>query len=281
VVYTVQEGDTPQSIADQYGVDVVLLIAARARPGLTGRQPGDQINLPTQAVDVCRRPTPVESTVAGVTDGDTIDTLIGGQSNTVHYLGIDAPEIDPNPQPFGAEALSFNQSLVDGQVVTLVQDVTPEDSAGQLPRYVLAGDTFVNYEMVRQGYANAVSTPPDTTCDELFALAAEQARIEKLGMWAEPGAQTPGGQTLTPASPVGTATPTAPPVVWVPPPTLTPTSTSSLGFTCHCGQRYDWGNFSSPAQGDVCEAICDIAAARKQAACATAMVGGTTLAGCK
>ena len=54
MVYTVQAGDTPQSIADQYGVDVVLLIAANGLdPANPTLQPGSQITLPTRAADLC------------------------------------------------------------------------------------------------------------------------------------------------------------------------------------------------------------------------------------
>jgi endonuclease YncB( thermonuclease family) len=270
MLYFVQAGDTPQSVADRFGVDVVLVIAANGLdPANPTLQAGSQIRLPTRAADVCLPDNdPVQATVSEVLDGDTIEVLIEGQTDTVWYIGIEAPGTEPNAEPFGAEALSANTDLVEGQTLALVQDVSQEDGTGQLPRYVLAGDELVNYELARQGYAEAVSTPPDTACDELFALAAAQARAEGLGMWA--------GQVT------GTATPTASPPAWTPPATFTPTATSSLGFNCHCKPNYVWGNFTTPAQAEVCRSICEIAALRKQAACATAMVSGSaSAAGCK
>lgn len=259
MIYTVQEGDTPQTIADQFGVDVVLLVAANELDSADAAlEAGSRLTLPTRAGDLCLPPTfPVGGTVVEVLDGDSINVTIDGQPFGVEYLGIDAPELVGVPEPFGPQALSANQGLVDGQILTLVQDVTDTLATGQLPRYVLVGDLFVNYELVRQGYADAASIPPDIVCDELFALAAEQARSEGLGMWTAQG--TPGAQSLTPtAQPAGTATPSAAPVVWAPPPTLKPTSTSSLGFNCNCRPSYVWGNFHSPGQGELCKAICGL-----------------------
>jgi micrococcal nuclease len=263
MLYTVQEGDTPQSVADQFGVDVVLVIAANGLdPENPTLQPGGQIRLPTRAADLCAPEDGLEqAVVTDVIDGDTINVQIDGQDYIVRYIGIDAPDMDPVAEPFGPEALTANAGLVAGQMVTLLQDVTQVDEAGMLPRYTLLGDLFINYELVRLGWADAASTPPDTACDELFALAASQARAEGLGMWA--GQATPQGQTSTPM-PVatGTATPTPALAAWMPPATFTPTSTSSLGFTCNCKQRYAWGTFYNNAQADVCEAICEIAAGR-------------------
>jgi endonuclease YncB( thermonuclease family) len=270
ILYTIQEGDTPKSIADRFGVDVVLVISANGLdPANPSLQAGSQIRLPTRAADLCLPDnSPVQATVSEVIDGDTIEVLIDGQANIVRYTGIDAPDTEPTEERFGPEALSANAELVEGQTVALVQDVTQADGAGELPRYVLVSDEFVNYELVRQGYAEAASMPPDTACDELFALAAEQARAEGLGMWA--------GQPTSTATPI-TATP-----AWTPPATFTPTATSSLGFSCHCKPNYVWGNFTSPAQAEVCRSICEIAALRRQAACATAMVSGSgSAAGCK
>ena len=169
--------------------------------------------------------------------------------------------MDPVAEPFGPEALNANQELVNDQVVALVEDVTQADALDQLPRYVLAGDTLVNYELVRQGWADAVSTPPDTTCDELFALAAVQAHSEGLGMWVgqAAGGQPTGTATLAAAP---TASPTVPPAVLAPAPTIVPTSTSSLGFNCNCRGRYVWGDFYNQTQADLCQAICEIAAGR-------------------
>ena len=125
--------------------------------------------------------------VLSVTDGDTIRVEIEGQSVPVRYLGIDTPEVG---QPFASEATAHNRSLVVGQTVTLVKDVSETDQFDRLLRYVLAGDTFVNYQMVRDGYAFASTYPPDVACATTFADAQAIARSEGDGSWV--ATPTPG-----------------------------------------------------------------------------------------
>jgi micrococcal nuclease len=250
-------------------VDVVLVLYANdLQSAEQALEVGSQITLPTRAADLCVPGNePLQSVVAGVVDGDTVNIQLEEMLRTVNYIGILAPALAPVPEPFGVEALNANRALVDGQSETLIEETTESEPSGQLPRYVLAGDVFVNYEQVRQGFAQAVSNEVDTTCDDLFILAEQQARLDGLGMWL---LQTPGA--ATPAAPA-TAVPTAPP----PAATLTPTSTSSLGFSCNCKPNFVWGNFTNQAQADVCRGICEIAAARRQALCATAYASGSSL----
>jgi endonuclease YncB( thermonuclease family) len=224
--------------------------------------------------DVSEWCVPVNTATLGdvirVVDGDTIEVSIGGQSFTVRYIGVEAPETGASAEPFAAEALGANLDLVEGQTVALVEDVTNADDSGQLPRYVMVDDQFINYELVRQGYAEAVPASPDTACDDLFALAAQYAQDEGLGMWGS-GAGLPQTQATPGAQAQLQATSTFPAANWTPPPTQTATATSSLGFDCHCwGSNAVWGNFQNDAQGDACQAICEIQAARVAAACATA-----------
>ncbi len=95
--------------------------------------------------------------VVSVTDGDTIKVrLADGREEKVRYIGINTPEMD---QPFGEEAKSANQALVTGREVRLVRDVRERDRYGRLLRYVYVDGLFVNAELVRIGYAQAVTYP--------------------------------------------------------------------------------------------------------------------------
>ena len=62
----------------------------------------------------------------------------------------------------------------------------PINGYGQLEAYVIAGDFFVNYEMVRQGYAHAVISKTNSSCNETLRQAEEDARREHIGIWSEP-----------------------------------------------------------------------------------------------
>lgn len=158
-------------------------------------------------------PTPerVEARVVDVVDGDTIEVEIGGQIFTVRYIGIDTPETVRPSQPvewMGPEASEANRQLVEGQIVYLEQDVSETDQYGRLLRYVFLVDgTFINDELMRQGYAQVSTYPPDVRYQELFLQTQQEAREAARGLW---------GPTPTPTS---TPTPT---------PTLRPTATRTL-----------------------------------------------------
>lgn len=112
-------------------------------------------------------------TVKKIIDGDTIDVEIQGKIYRVRYIGINTPE---KGQPFYEEAKSTNVKLVEGKEVLLVKDVSESDQYGRLLRYVFAQDLFVNYEMVRSGYAMAYTYPPDISCADLFVQAQRDAQ---------------------------------------------------------------------------------------------------------
>ncbi len=113
-------------------------------------------------------------------DGDTI-TIEGGYR--VRYIGIDAPEIHPQAEPFGSEAWQANRKLVEGKEVRLERDVSETDKYGRLLRYVWVDDILVEAELVRQGLARAKAYPPDTKYQEYLEQMQAEARETGRGMW--------------------------------------------------------------------------------------------------
>jgi endonuclease YncB( thermonuclease family) len=107
-----------------------------------------------------------EAKVLRVIDGDTIDVEINGERQRVRYIGMNTPE--RNEACFD-EATQANVELVKGKTVMLVKDVSETDRYDRLLRYVYVGDTFVNEELVRLGYAEAVLYRPDDRHYELFS----------------------------------------------------------------------------------------------------------------
>jgi len=124
----------------------------------------------------CKPPTGTV-TVVQVIDGDTI--VIEGGTH-VRYIGIDSPERD---EPYYAEAMQMNEDLVEGKEVRLESDVTDKDEYGRLLRYVYAGDTFVNAEMVRQGWAWSTAFPPDIKYQGYLEAMENEAKQLKRGFW--------------------------------------------------------------------------------------------------
>jgi micrococcal nuclease len=118
--------------------------------------------------------------VVAVIDGDTIDVAMGGRTYRVRYIGINTPEYD---EVCYWEATDANAALVEGQMVTMYRDVSETDRYGRLLRYVYAGDTFVNAELVAEGWAEAVEYPPDTAYADYLEELEDTARAAGLGCW--------------------------------------------------------------------------------------------------
>ena len=127
------------------------------------------------------------ATVLRVVDGDTIIVRVDGEQHRVRYIGIDAPEIangDSPAKPFGLKATAFNQELVDGKTVWLEKDVSDVDRFGRLLRYVWLDDgRMANAALVEQGFASAVTFPPDVAYAAEFARLEQEARANQLGLW--------------------------------------------------------------------------------------------------
>lgn len=146
--------------------------------------------------------------------------LIDGQAYRVRYIGIDAPEPnDANSTTawWGREATAANRRLVEGKAVFLEQDVSETDRYGRLLRYVyLLDGTMVNAALVRLGYAQASTYPPDVRYQDLFLGLQEEAMEIGMGLWgptptAVAAAPTPEPTAAAPIVPQPTATQPAEP----------------------------------------------------------------------
>jgi hypothetical protein len=73
--------------------------------------------------------------------------------------------------------------MVDQKEIILIKDVSETDQYDRLLRYVVAGDVFINLELVKNGFAVAEKYPPDIACAEAFTSAEADARASLLGMW--------------------------------------------------------------------------------------------------
>ncbi len=124
-----------------------------------------------------------------VVDGDTIEVTLDGRQQRVRYIGIDAPESVKPDWPveyYGPEASDYNKKLVGGRDICLEKDVSETDRFGRLLRYAYIGDTFVNDKMIRDGYARAVTFPPDVKYVDLLRAAEREARDAGRGLWGRP-----------------------------------------------------------------------------------------------
>lgn len=113
-----------------------------------------------------------------VIDGDTF-TIYDG--NSIRLIGIDAPEKD---EPYYSEAKERLAELLEHKTVTLKKDKEDKDSYGRLLRYIYADDVFVNLKLVEEGYAIALTIPPNLKHESELKRAEYEARESKLGMWS-------------------------------------------------------------------------------------------------
>ena len=94
--------------------------------------------------------------------------MIDGREERIRLIGIDTPETkrpDTDIECFGPEASAFTESLLPvGTPVRIERDTVNRDDYGRLLGYVYRADDgiFVNYELVRQGFAQPLSIEPNT-----------------------------------------------------------------------------------------------------------------------
>jgi micrococcal nuclease len=126
--------------------------------------------------------------VDSVLDGDTF-RLENGEK--VRLIGIDAPETHHPRKPieyFGKEATEFAKKMLEGKLVRLELDVQERDQYGRLLAYVFLKDsTFVNAELLKQGYAQVATYPPNVKYVDLFIEMQKEAREKKRCLWKKTG----------------------------------------------------------------------------------------------
>ena len=125
--------------------------------------------------------------VVRVVDGDT---LIVEPKERVRLIGIDAPEsVAPNtPVECMADeaSLFLSHLLPTGTEVRLDYDVERLDRYGRTLAYVWVDSTglFVNAELLRRGFAQPLTVPPNIAHADEFADLAVRARHAERGLWS-------------------------------------------------------------------------------------------------
>lgn len=121
--------------------------------------------------------------VVRVSDGDTVVLL--DADNTQHKIrlnGIDAPE---NGQPYGDKSKEYLSGLIAGKEVAV--EVKGKDQYKRILGVVYLGDTNINAEMIRAGYAWNYKYSKD----KYYIKLQEKAKAEKKGLWKDKNAVDP------------------------------------------------------------------------------------------
>ena len=206
----------------------------------------------TQAAETTT-PTPIDTNISFakvtvVIDGDTVE-IEGG--SRVRLIGIDTPEtVDPSRPVgcYGREASNFTKSQLEGKEVRLEKDISETDRYGRLLRYVWIGDVFFNETLVKRGYAQSSTYPPDVKYQDRFVAAQTEARNDKKGLWGSV-CQTPTSKPFTQSA----SRPTVKPAV------KTDTSSGGCKYSC-TGPDKDCSDFSTHAEAQAFFNCCGFSA---------------------
>jgi len=115
--------------------------------------------------------------VKRVIDGDTI---VLEDNRIIRLIGVNTPE---KHQWFYQEATNKTKELVLGKEVILEYDKGRYDKYGRTLAYVYFEDSFINYELLKQGYGRLMVISPNMKYFNEFKKAQAEARAEKQGIW--------------------------------------------------------------------------------------------------
>lgn len=120
------------------------------------------------------------------TDGDTL--WLSGIGK-VRLIGVDTPEVYGDDECYGRQASAFvERTLPLGSTVRYRLGTEERDRYGRALAYVyLDGGRFLNLLLVRRGFAQVLTVPPNVEFAERFARAARRARATGRGLWGRPG----------------------------------------------------------------------------------------------
>ena len=123
--------------------------------------------------------------VAKVIDGDTVEL---SDKRKVRYIGINSFEMNDKRleiKCLAQKASEANRNLVENKEVEMEKDISETDKYGRLLRYLWIEGTMVNEELVRNGWAEVSSFPPDIKYQERFRLEQIKAKLNNLGIWGD------------------------------------------------------------------------------------------------
>ena len=109
------------------------------------------------------------------TDGDTL--WLSGIGK-VRLIGVDTPEVYGDDECYGRQASAFvERTLPLGSTVRYRLGTEERDRYGRALAYVyLDGGRFLNLLLVRRGFAQVLTVPPNVEFAERFTRAARRAR---------------------------------------------------------------------------------------------------------
>lgn len=148
---------------------------------------------------------PTHGTIDHIIDGDTVAIRFDMGIEKIRLIGIDTPEKRPSKRAslqsershrslqvimeLGERATRAMREIAPpGLPVTVEYDVTPRDKYGRLLAYLFTPDgTMINEEIIKRGYAQLLTIPPNVKYGSRFQRALTESRSARRGLWADGG----------------------------------------------------------------------------------------------
>jgi len=137
-----------------------------------------------------------------IIDGDTFKGIINSDTVTIRLIGIDCPESNKNQKAYrdakrteddietiislGKLSTEFTKKhLKKDSIIYLEYDVQKKDKYGRILAYVWLDDTLMfNNFIVREGYAQLMTIPPNVKYYKKFLKSYKSAREKEKGLWS-------------------------------------------------------------------------------------------------
>lgn len=131
-------------------------------------------------------------------DGDTVYVKRANQKQEkIRFIGVNTPETKhptKGVEYFGKEASDFTKSALLGKAVYLEKDTSERDRYGRLLRYIWlqipqnkdeneVKTKLFNAILVKEGYAQVSTFPPDVKYAKYFIKFQREAKDMKKGLW--------------------------------------------------------------------------------------------------
>jgi micrococcal nuclease len=123
--------------------------------------------------------------VRKIISGDTVQLESG---EVVRYIGVATPGLNSKEggaEFYASQAVRYNKRLVFMKKVRLEFDTKKKDEKGNLLAYVFVKKTFVNADLIRNGYARADVSGPNIKYRDALLDAQRRAKADDKGIWSE------------------------------------------------------------------------------------------------
>ncbi len=144
-----------------------------------------------------------EARVVRVVDGDTVVANVDGVEEKIRFVLVNTPEsVHPKKgvEYYGKEASDFTKMNLEDKTIYLEKDVSDRDRYGRMLRYIWLKRPATNEPtdeeieqymfnaiLLKKGFANLSTFPPDVKYVDLFARLEREARENNLGLWGDDG----------------------------------------------------------------------------------------------